>query len=151
MPKVLTPSKPEEPTPPSLELLKWMRESMRGLKSSVQCMLLIFLLVSSVFIIRYSVEEIAQMLLSFPLDPDASTIELIEETIYGATTTLDGRRFAAEFIAKRKADAASQPRDLAAGSGKASLADVVKTQPKPSQSEWGYKVVKKKGKNLTRT
>ena len=87
------------------------------------------------------------MLLSFPLDPDPSTIELIEETIYGATTILDGRRFAAEFIAKRKADAATHVKDSSANTGKTSLADVVKTQPKPSQSEWGYKVVKKKGKN----
>lgn len=90
------------------------------------------------------------MLLSFPLDPDPSTVEVIVEMVYGASTTVDGRRFADEFIAKRKVDAASRPKGTAGSvsNGKpASLADIVKTQPKPASSEWGYKVVKKKGKN----
>lgn len=50
------------------------------------------------------------MLLSFPLDPDPATGEIISEMIYANSTTLDGRRFANEFIAKRKADAASRPK-----------------------------------------
>ena len=45
------------------------------------------------------------MLLSFPLDPDPSTSEIISEMIYANSTTLDGRRFASEFINKRKTDA----------------------------------------------
>ncbi|KAH8120423.1 hypothetical protein DFH11DRAFT_1757206 [Phellopilus nigrolimitatus] len=126
------PKAQEEPGAPSPEFLKWMRDSLKGLNSSVQF------------------EEIAQMLLFFPLDPDPSTVELIAETVYGASTTLDGRRFAAEFIAKRKADAASRPRAAqshTAANGKASLADVVKAQPKQAQNEFGgYKVVKKKNK-----
>lgn len=98
----------------------------------------------------FTVEEIAQMLLSFPLDPDKATVELISETVYGASTTLDGRRFATEFIAKRKVDAATRrgaPGVSDANGRPASLADVVKAQPKPAQNEFGgYKVVKKKNK-----
>jgi PERQ amino acid-rich with GYF domain-containing protein len=84
------------------------------------------------------------MLLSFPLDGDATTVEIISELIYDNSTTLDGRRFAQEFITRRRADAASKK-----PSGRApSIADVVKAQPKPSQqAEWGgFKVVKQKKK-----
>jgi PERQ amino acid-rich with GYF domain-containing protein len=86
------------------------------------------------------------MLLSFPVDPDPSTVELISDLIYANSTTLDGRRFASEFVSKRKADAASK-RGIAAAGKPASIADVVRTQPKPSQPEWGgFKVVNKKKK-----
>ena len=85
------------------------------------------------------------MLLTFPLDPDPSTVEVISDLIYSNSTTLDGRRFAAEFVAKRKADTKGSS---TASSGKPlSIADVVKTQPKPAQNEWGgFKVVNKKKK-----
>jgi PERQ amino acid-rich with GYF domain-containing protein len=89
-------------------------------------------------------EEIASMLLSFPLDGDATTVEIISELIYDNSTTLDGRRFAQEFITRRRADAVSKK-----PSGRApSIADVVKAQSKPSQqAEWGgFKVVKQKKK-----
>ncbi|KAF5377312.1 hypothetical protein D9615_006351 [Tricholomella constricta] len=122
----------DDPVPPSHEFVKWLSGSLKGLNSSV------------------NVEEIMQMLLSFSMDPDPSTIELISELIYANSTTLDGRRFAAEFISKRKVDAAARPKS-AAGAGKAaakqvSIADVVKAAPKPAQSEWGFKVVNKKKK-----
>lgn len=48
-----------------------------------------------------------QMLLSFPLDPSPTVIEIISDSIYANSSTLDGRRFAAEFCQKRKADAAA--------------------------------------------
>lgn len=90
------------------------------------------------------------MLLSFPIDPDPSTSEIISDLIYANTTTLDGRRFAADFLSRRKADAVARAK---AGPGAAttkmvSIADVVKAQPKPqAQSEWGgFKVVNKKKK-----
>ena len=95
------------------------------------------------------VEEITSMLLSFPLDPDQSTIEIISDLIYANSTTLNGRRFASEYVNKRKADAATR-RGIVGASGPsskpASIADVVKTQPKPVQQEWGFKVVNKKKK-----
>ena len=90
------------------------------------------------------------MLLSFPLDPDPSTVEIISDLIYASSTTLDGRRFASEFVSKRKADAMSRPKGASAsGTTKViSIADVVKTQPKPAQNEWGgFKVVNKKKKS----
>lgn len=90
------------------------------------------------------------MLLSFPLDPDPTTLEIISDLIYANSTTLDGRRFAAEFVSKRKADATAKPKGHAStnASGKPqSIADVVKSQPKPAQNEWvGFKVVNKKRK-----
>lgn len=86
------------------------------------------------------------MLLSFPVDPDPSTTEIISDLIYANSTTLDGRRFAAEFVNKRKADVASR-RGTAAVGKPVSIADIVKTQPKPTQPEWGgFKVVNKKKK-----
>jgi len=90
------------------------------------------------------------MLLSFSLDPDPSTIELISDTIYEHSTTLDGRRFASEFVSKRKVDAAARPKGVST-TGKTpakpvSIADVVKATPKTAQPEWGFKVVNKKKK-----
>jgi PERQ amino acid-rich with GYF domain-containing protein len=92
------------------------------------------------------------MLLSFPLDPDSSTMEIISDLIYANSTTLDGRRFASEFVGKRKADAAASRSKGTAASGApgkpTSIADVVKAQPKPVQNEWGgFKVVNKKKKS----
>lgn len=90
------------------------------------------------------------MLLSFPIDPDSSTREIISDLIYENSTTLDGRRFAADFVKRRQADAASRPKNAGvAGAAKpVSIADVVKAQPKPTQPEWGgFKVVNKKKKS----
>ena len=62
------------------------------------------------------------MLLSFPIDAAQDTIDLIEEQAYANSTTIDGRRFAAEFISRRKVDA--QPQSQGNGSAKVtSLAD----------------------------
>ncbi|KAF9473191.1 hypothetical protein BDN70DRAFT_886092 [Pholiota conissans] len=113
---------------PSHDFLKWLTDSLKGLNSSV------------------NVEEILSMLLSFPLDPDASTIEIISDTIYSNSTTLDGRRFASEFIAKRKADARSKGASASGTFKPISIADVVKATPKAVQPEWGFKVVNKKKK-----
>ncbi|CAE7226276.1 unnamed protein product [Rhizoctonia solani] len=121
----------ETPVPPSLDFLKWLKESLKGLNG-------------------INVEEFMQMLLSFPLDPSPAVIEIISDSIYANSSTLDGRRFAAEFCQKRKADAAAARTKPASASGakvpRASLAEVVKTQPKPVQSEWGFKTVQKKPK-----
>lgn len=91
------------------------------------------------------------MLLSFPIDADSSTLEIISDTIYANSTTLDGRRFASEFVAKRKSDFATHAVKGSTSSGKisakpVSIAEVVKSVPKPAQPEWGFKVVNKKKK-----
>ncbi|TFK36780.1 hypothetical protein BDQ12DRAFT_724615 [Crucibulum laeve] len=122
----------EQATSPSHEFLKWLNDSLKGLNTSV------------------NVEEIMSMLLSFPLDPDSSTSEIISDLIYANSTTLDGRRFATEFVSKRKADAVNRAKSASAA-GKAaakpvSIADVVKAAPKATQPEWGFKVVHKKKK-----
>ncbi|CAE6435405.1 unnamed protein product [Rhizoctonia solani] len=121
----------ETPVPPSLDFLKWLKESLKGLNG-------------------INVEEFMQMLLSFPLDPSPAVIEIISDSIYANSSTLDGRRFAAEFCQKRKADAAAARAKPSSASGakvpRASLAEVVKTQPKPVQSDWGFKTVQKKPK-----
>lgn len=44
------------------------------------------------------------MLLDFPIEPDASTMEIISDSVYANSSVLDGRRFASEFVAKRKTD-----------------------------------------------
>jgi len=78
------------PRPPSEEFLKWCRQALRGLND-------------------VNVEEFIQMLLTFPLDPPPATIEIIQESVYANSPTLDGRRFADEFIKRRKADANGLP------------------------------------------
>jgi PERQ amino acid-rich with GYF domain-containing protein len=92
------------------------------------------------------------MLLSFPIDPPASEragqLEIISDSVYANSSTLDGRRFAQEFYTRRKADS---KRSGPAANGSAvskptSLADVLKTQPKPQSSDLGFKIVKAKGK-----
>ncbi|KAG2754517.1 hypothetical protein P692DRAFT_201837583 [Suillus brevipes Sb2] len=103
----------------------WLSDTLKGLNSSIM-------------------EDMTQMLLSFPLDPDPSTSEIISDLIYANSTTLDGRRFAAEFVKRRRASGTAGPGPN--GNGKVSIADVVKTAPRAAQPEWGFKVVNKKKK-----
>lgn len=67
-------------------------------------------------------------MLDFPVELDSSGMEIISEFVYANSSTMDGRRFAAEYAAKRKADAAfaGKPgaRSVAGPSGKpVSIAD----------------------------
>ncbi|KAF8759050.1 GYF domain [Rhizoctonia solani] len=126
------PAKPaavdETPVAPSLDFLKWLKESLKGLNG-------------------INVEEFMQMLLSFPLDPSPAVIEIISDSIYANSSTLDGRRFAAEFCQKRKADAAAARTKPGSTSGARYHGHRwPRTQPKPVQSEWGFKTVQKKPK-----
>ncbi|KAG5729781.1 GYF domain-containing protein mpd2 [Termitomyces sp. T112] len=126
-----TPKGDELPIPPSSEFMKWLSNTLKGLNSSV------------------NVEEIMEMLISFPVEPDQATIDTVADAIYINSTTLDGRRFAAEFFSKRKADAATRKGVVSGGKSPikpVSIADVVKATPKPTQPEWGFKVVNKKKK-----
>jgi len=104
------------------------------------------------------VDEFIKLIFSFPLDPPPELFDTISESVYANSSTLDGRRFATEFCEKRKADAVGARSRGTGGAGPsaggsaasvkpASLADVVKMQPKQAQSDWGYKVVRKKGKS----
>ncbi|EKM83628.1 hypothetical protein AGABI1DRAFT_123958 [Agaricus bisporus var. burnettii JB137-S8] len=120
-----------EDVTPSHEFLNWLSDSLKGLNKSV------------------SVEEIMNMLLTFPIEADASIHEIISETIYTNSTTMDGRRFADEFVSRRKVDAVTHAKNGGSTKGPAkpvSIADVVKAVPKVTQPEWGFKVVNKKKK-----
>lgn len=116
----------DTPVTSTHDFLKWLSDTLKGLNSSV------------------NLEDMTQMLLSFPLDPDPSTSEIISDLIYANSTTLDGRRFAAEFVKRRRASGTAGPGPN--GNGKVSIADVVKTAPRAAQPEWGFKVVNKKKK-----
>ena len=103
------------------------------------------------------VDDFIQMLLTFPIDPPASSrpevLEIISDSVYANSSTLDGRRFAQDFFTKRKADAA-RPKGASGGNASwgsktsGSLADVVKSVPKKSEDA-GFRVVKAKGKKKT--
>lgn len=149
--KAATPRAEDFPITPSHDFLRWLGESLKGLNNSVNCEWPrpIFTDTASYVLINL-VEEITAMLLSFPLDPDQSTLEIISDLIYANSTTLDGRRFASEYVNKRKADAVTRRGTVGASgpsSKPVSIADVVKTQPKPVQQEWGFKVVNKRKKS----
>jgi PERQ amino acid-rich with GYF domain-containing protein len=96
------------------------------------------------------VDEFIQMLLTFPIDPPASSradvLEIISDSVYANSSTLDGRRFAQEFYTKRKADVAANKAGGKPVTKISSLADVLKAQPKPPSSDLGFKIVKAKGK-----
>lgn len=149
--KVATPRVEDFPITPSHDFLKWLGESLKGLNSSVNCKWTgsYFKRRMVSYVLVKPVEEITSMLLSFPLDPDQSTLEIISDLIYANSTTLDGRRFASEYANKRKVDAVTRRGTVGvsgAGNKPVSIADVVKIQPKPVQQEWGFKVVNKKKK-----
>ncbi|ORY24767.1 hypothetical protein BCR39DRAFT_472033 [Naematelia encephala] len=114
---------------PSIEFLRWVKTALTGLNAPI--------------------DEFVQMLLSFPIDPPASQrpeiLEIISDSVYASSSTLDGRRFAQEFYTKRKTDAL-RPKDATAAAKKVgSLAEVVKAVPKKAEDA-GFKIVKAKGK-----
>lgn len=76
---------PTTPQPPSSEFLKHCRDQLKGLRANI--------------------DDFIEMLLSFPLNPSPEVSDIIAEAVYANSSTLDGRRFAADFIARRKADA----------------------------------------------
>lgn len=73
------------PLPPSPEFLKYCRTQLKGL--------------------RVNVDDFIEMLLSFPLNPSPDVNDIIAEAVYANSSTLNGRQFAADFLARRKADA----------------------------------------------
>lgn len=112
------------------------------------------------------------MLLSFPVPLDKSVRELISDSVYSSSRTLDGRHFADAFADKRQADhrlikagklqpvtgsalaALLEPAAGPAGGAAAkkqsqqpSMADALKFIPAPKAPELNFKVVtKSKGK-----
>lgn len=85
---------------PSAEFIKYCREQFQGLCG-------------------VKMDDFIEMLFSFPLDPSPDVIEIIAESIYAHSSTLDGRRLANDFVAKRKLDAGV--RDKSGGRGGSSV------------------------------
>ncbi|RDW69395.1 GYF protein [Coleophoma cylindrospora] len=98
-----------------------------------------------------NVDQFVQMLLTFPLE-----VAIISESIYSVSMLIDGRRFAEEFIRRRKlADKGIvEPANVGSGSGFSAAeksggwSEVAKKGPPKEEPTAGFKVVpnKKKGK-----
>ncbi|SPO27506.1 uncharacterized protein UTRI_10623 [Ustilago trichophora] len=73
-----------DPNAPSPEFIKYCKDNLQGL--------------------TIKTDDFIDMLLQFPLDPSADVIEIIADTVYANSSTLDGRRFANDFVSKRKLD-----------------------------------------------
>lgn len=97
------------------------------------------------------------MLLSFPVPLDKSTRELISDSVYASSRTLDGRYFSDAFADKRLADTkaiklgkqvpVSVASFLGLSASKPSMADAIKFIPAQKGPELNFKVVtKSKGK-----
>jgi len=121
---------------PSAEFIKWTKTALTGLNVP-------------------SLDDFITMLLTFPVDPPAAEkagmLEIISDSVYEHSKTLDGRRFAQEYVTRRKTDAQrpklpGEAKKVNGTSAPATLADVVKTQPKVPSADAGFKVVKAKGK-----
>lgn len=99
------------------------------------------------------------MLLSFPLDASPDVLEIISDSVYANSSTLDGRRFANDYASRRKLDVAARHPSIVMnksasaiklGGKPSSMADVLKSQPTVKAPEWSVKVAggkKKKGGN----
>ncbi|CAO3569942.1 unnamed protein product [Mortierella alpina] len=114
-----------EPRPVSEDFMRWCRQALKGLQAGVV------------------LEDFIQMLLTFPLNPDPSTVEIIQDSIYANSQSLNGRQFADEFIKRRKADAYPNGGAPASASG-TSTGNVASSGSGASDSS--FKVVSKKGK-----
>ncbi|KAA8894985.1 hypothetical protein FN846DRAFT_971644 [Sphaerosporella brunnea] len=129
----VTPSKPAA-TSAQEEFIKWCRASIKGLNSGV------------------SIEQVIDTVSNFPSDA-----EIIADTIYAVSTTMDGRRWAEEYIKRR--NAAGSGVVIEAGTGSAGSSggwnEVAKSRPAPQspapgvpESSASFRVVagKKKGR-----
>lgn len=81
-----------------------------------------------------SVTSVLEVLLSLPAGPEAK--EIIADTIYSNSSTMDGRRFALEFI-KKRIDCEKQIKDPLTWSEALAL-------PEGSDDDWEFQVVSKK-------
>ncbi|KAF8311279.1 hypothetical protein DL93DRAFT_1495963 [Clavulina sp. PMI_390] len=102
---------------PGPDFLKWLKEALRGLNG-------------------VNVDEFIGMLLDFPVEPDATTTEIISEMVYANSKVLDGRRFVSEFVARRKADVA-RSRGGAGATSSSNENGVGAAAAGPSGSGWG--------------
>ncbi|GAA5857587.1 hypothetical protein JCM8547_004282 [Rhodosporidiobolus lusitaniae] len=124
----------ENPPPPSPEFMAWTKQALKGL--------------------TVPLDEFVQMLLSFPLETSADVLEIISDSVYANSSTLDGRRFANDFAARRKNDVAVRYPSIFAKAGvrpgvktAGSMASVLQAaNAQPKTTEWAVQVKKGKGK-----
>lgn len=86
---------------PSKEFLNWCRSSLRGLNKGVESKLFLISMVTIINILQG--EAILGMMLEFPVCDD-SYLDIIQDIVYVNSTSMDGRRFARDFITHRIAD-----------------------------------------------
>lgn len=142
VPAVQQVARPSDPDKISPEFLNWARSALKGLSPGV------------------NFAEFLQLLLSFGTDGGKDTREIISDSIYANSATLDGRRFADEFCKRRKEDlknthgqnkSISELTSTLASSSASSngWSDVVKTKPvkQDMEEEWNtsFKLQAKKG------
>lgn len=135
-------TRPVDPDAISPDFLNWARSALKGLNPGV------------------NFAEFLQLLLSFGTDGGKDTREIISDSIYANSATLDGRRFADEFCKRRKEDLKNPhgqnksiselTSTLASASGSSNgWSDVVKTKPikQDLEEEWNtsFKLQTKKG------
>lgn len=149
--RVATPQPlPDTPPPPSTELLKWIRLSLQGFSAN-RAFFSRFLGTAVSRELR-TVDDFVNLLFSFPLEADELTLEVISDTVYANSKTLDGKRFATDFVARRKADArairngTAVPTAGGGGSRIPSMAEAVKSVPSVKAAPEQFKVVVKKAK-----
>ncbi|KAG5456961.1 MAG: hypothetical protein BJ554DRAFT_3151 [Olpidium bornovanus] len=89
------------------------------------------------------------MFLTFPVEPNPSTVEIITEAVYASSTSLNGRSFAEEFVRRRRLDAqfgaapAPAPKQQQQQEQQPHAGGSAAGQ---SANDGGFKVVGKKGK-----
>lgn len=143
-PSAQTTYRSSDPDAISPEFLGWARSALKGLNPGV------------------NFSEFLQLLLSFGTDGGKDTREIISDSIYANSATMDGRRFADEWSKRRKEDLKNTngqnksiselTSTLASSSASANdWSDVVKTKPgkQDTEEEWNssFKVqAKKSGK-----
>jgi PERQ amino acid-rich with GYF domain-containing protein len=80
------------------EFTKWSKVTLgKGLNSNINSMFLITTPLISISLIILLVDDFVQQLLLLPAEA-----EIISDSVYANSQTLDGRRFADEFIRRRK-------------------------------------------------
>ncbi|EPQ28905.1 uncharacterized protein PFL1_03706 [Pseudozyma flocculosa PF-1] len=101
---------------PSPEFVRYLKDNLKGL--------------------TIRVDDFIEMLMSFPLDPSPDVIEIIAESVYANSSTLDGRRFAADFVSKRKMDVQGRQQHPYSSSSSVSSGGGASSASTPFQSKW---------------
>ena len=134
-PVVMSVHKPVSPPPASSaagvspQFVAHVREQLRGFRANGTC--------HQRHVPRLTaVNDFIDMLLSFPLDPSPDVLDLVADTVYANSSTIDGRRFAEDFFARRKLDAQDKPAAPASGAQEAA--------PGPRRDR-GFQTVQGKG------